>query len=200
MKKNEFYFFLLSTLFVGAVVTSLLLGYNFGRYMKLDEINTQELAGKNAFNLAIPQVIDYNVVFDRYISGEFVGLTNSNSNKKYYTISFEDENFCLSYNYGYGLSMFPAMSQNSVVIYDKCYPPEKIKVGDLVIADKTLHRVVSISLKDKTITTKGDASITQNNPVPFSELKGKVIALFNIYSNSQDGGGVRNFTETTFDP
>ena len=86
----------------------------------------------------------------------------------------------LPMHFGYGAavvlsgSMEPRLSVNDLIIVEQ---KEDYVPGDIVVyQEKTnliVHRIVSID--NKSITTKGDANFSMDNPIDASSIKGKVI-------------------------
>lgn len=72
-------------------------------------------------------------------------------------------------------SMEPFYSVGSLV-FSRSAEPEDIQVGDCIVFrsnGKTgVHRVVEIDWEAKTFTTKGDANVTADPPIPFASLIG----------------------------
>lgn len=97
-------------------------------------------------------------------------------------------------------SMSPVYPINTLVIV-KSVEPETIQVGDVVTyilnEDGVLvtHRVVSINTSDRTFTTKGDANNTEDAPVRWENVVGKV-----IMGIPKVGRPIRYLTDTTNRP
>lgn len=74
-----------------------------------------------------------------------------------------------------GTSMLPAIFPGDRVTLTR---PRSLKVGDIVLVDgPRLHRVVAIDPERGTVTTRGDASSTDDPPVPVERVVGVVLAV-----------------------
>ena len=75
-------------------------------------------------------------------------------------------------------SMWPALKQNDIVLIKKI-PKEELKIGDIVVWQNqqgfTIHRITELA--STTLTTKGDANFTSDNPVPYSDIVGRTVML-----------------------
>ena len=75
-------------------------------------------------------------------------------------------------------SMVPTFTRGDLIFIKGVNSISDIKIGDIIVyQDSTgreiVHRVVNI--QDNTITTKGDANLTDDPPFPFDRVKGKVL-------------------------
>jgi signal peptidase I len=76
-----------------------------------------------------------------------------------------------------GISMYPCLQENDLVIIDKNLA--QLDVGDIVLFEgekhKILHRVVE--MKPHYIITKGDFNSQNDVPIQFAQIEGKVISV-----------------------
>lgn len=77
-------------------------------------------------------------------------------------------------------SMEPFYPVGSLV-FSRSAEPEEIQVGDCIVfrsgGETGVHRVVEIDREAKTFTTKGDANVIADPPVPFASLIGRISAF-----------------------
>ena len=99
----------------------------------------------------------------------------------------EIDNPCISVQKVFGQSMLPYYNNETIGIFDTCFPSENLKVGDTILfyydwdmTTKLHHRIVDINYGKKLIQTKGDSLNQTDNFISFSQVFGKEIGVLNI--------------------
>lgn len=76
-------------------------------------------------------------------------------------------------------SMWPSLKKGDLVFIKGISGKQDIQINDIVVYRNnqgfTIHRV--IGLDETTLTTKGDANNTPDNPVSYSEVIGKTVSF-----------------------
>ena len=105
-------------------------------------------------------------------------------------IRFRDVGACLKINNTKGRSMQPYTKGGVILLIDTCFPVENLEVNDtisFIIGKKEIHhRIISIDFKNKTILTKGDFNERPDERIPFDQVTGKSIGVFNV-THSEGG-------------
>lgn len=130
------------------------------------------------------------------IEEKYISLSQSVNN--YYNVSYGASkgvgarfeilnlnNSCIVIGNGTGISMKPFFSNLDIMIIDKCYPKNKLQVGDIIVyvneeEGYISHRIVWISFKKKLVKTKGDWAIYQDEGyTAFNDIYGRVLGFIN---------------------
>jgi signal peptidase len=80
-------------------------------------------------------------------------------------------------------SMEPTFERGDLLFVQGVHSPDEIKISDIIVYQETgdgkqiVHRIVDIEIKDNRveITTKGDANQTNDPPIGFEQVRGKVV-------------------------
>jgi len=131
--------------------------------------------------------ITYKEVLENYYHVEY-----SNSEEG---LSLEIKNPCISVWESSGLSMKPYWDNNTLGIFDTCYPKENLKVGDIIVykgeLDSTInphHRIIDIDYDKRWVKTQGDNPETNSEPddfVGFDRIIGKEIGVLNVLKDKK---------------
>ncbi len=124
--------------------------------------------------------------------------------KNYYDVEYEKtrtgikieiNNPCIEIIKSRGKSMLPYWDLEELVIYDACFPKEKLEIGDVVIYngewDSTInphHRIIDIDYEKEWIRTQGDNPETNPEPddfVGFDRIIGKDIGVLNVLTDKK---------------
>jgi len=100
------------------------------------------------------------------------------------------KNDCVQASTSRGDSMKPYIGNETIMIYDTCFPKEDLKVGDIIIFLKewtqtnyVRHRIVEINHEDRWVRTQGDNPVTNPSPddmIDFDRIAGKDIGHLDV--------------------
>ncbi|MDO8623328.1 MAG: hypothetical protein Q7R52_03705 [archaeon] len=122
--------------------------------------------------------------FDNYY-----GIDYRNEGDK---IVFEIKNPCIKIEKVEGTSRFPYWENESLIIIDTCFPPEKLEIGDVVLyyfdwdmTTKVHHRISDINYEKGWIKTKGDNLEKEDFFIGFERIYGKEVGYLNILGDKK---------------
>jgi len=138
------------------------------------------------------QIIQKGNVTYREFLENYYNVEYSNEGKG---LSLEINNPCIEVWESSGLSMKPYWDNNTLGIFDTCYPKENLQVGDIIVyngeLDSTIrphHRIIDIDYKKEWVRTQGDNPKTNPKPddfVSFDRIVGKEIGVLNVLEDKK---------------
>jgi signal peptidase I len=155
--------------------------------------NSYFIFNKNKENKIISEQIiqEGNVTYKNFLEN-YYNIEYSNEGKGLY---FKINNPCIEIIESNGLSMKPYWDNNTLGIFDTCYPEENLEIGDIIIyqgeLDSTIrphHRIIDIDYKKRWIRTQGDNPETNKKPddfVSFDRILGKEIGVLNVLEDKK---------------
>ena len=131
--------------------------------------------------------ITYNVTLERYYDVKYYNDGNG--------LTLKINNPCITVMSSIGESMRPYYENQTLSIFDTCFPKEKLEIGDVIVywgeLDSTIkphHRIIDIDYEKEWIRTQGDNPET--NPLPddyisFDRVQGKEIGVLNVLEDQK---------------
>ena len=169
------------TLFSVALLLSLILNL----YLILDDGNSGD--GNIIGELIHEGNITYRQVLSNYYDVEYANNGDG--------LVLRIKNPCVTVLKSHGLSMKPYWDNNTLGIFDTCFPKENLKIGDVITyngeLDSTVdphHRIVEIDYEKEWVRTQGDNPKTNPRPddfVGFGRIRAKEIGVLNVLEDKK---------------
>jgi len=144
--------------------------------------------GQNSFKENGFIIKEGNITYSKHFD-PYYGLYYQNDQQG---ITLQIQNPCLTFVKISGQSMLPYYNNETISLIDTCFPPDKLKIGDVIIfyydwnMTTTLHhRVVDINYEKEWIKTRGDNLKDEDNFINFNQVLGKEIGVLNILDDQK---------------
>ena len=129
----------------------------------------------------------YNVHLENYYDVEYKNTGDG--------LTLKITNPCIVVRRSRGLSMKPYWENNTLGIFDTCFPKEELEIGDVIayrgewnVALNPHHRIIDIDYNKRWVQTQGDNPITNTEPddfVGFDRIIGKEIGVLNVLDDKK---------------
>lgn len=156
--------------------------------------------------ITINLLYSYNLVHKIYFNDNIIkeivtegNITYEVTLHNYYDVEYSNtgdglvlkiKNPCIYVLESSGLSMKPYWDDETLGIFDTCFPNENLKIGDVIVymgeLDSTFnphHRIIDIDYEKEWVRTQGDNPETNSEPddfVSFDRIMGKEIGVLNV--------------------
>ena len=170
------------------LLTGLILSLTFNIYSFFDKDNKNDIINEGITQRIITEGnITYKVFLDNYYDVEYESTMDG--------LELRINNPCIVVRKSIGLSMKPYWEDNTLSIFDDCFPREDLQIGDIITyfgeLDSTVnphHRIIDIDYEKEWVRTQGDNPETNPRPddfVGFDRIIGKEIAVLNVLEDKK---------------